>query len=136
MRTRASFIAVAGLLFLFTFILGVLQSRNLRLNDPRASGKPLTGAIPTAHKLLAVATLIAAAVAIRNLQRGREFRSMELAAVIFAGMLFLLMFVTGALLSLGKAANEGVQAVHKVMAVLTVGSASGAMYLLARGRWW
>ena len=34
------------------------------------------------------------------------------------GLLFLLRFVTGTLLSLGKAANEVVQVVHEVAAVL------------------
>jgi hypothetical protein len=58
MKTHASIIAVAGLLFLFTLVFGLSLSRNLRHNDPRASGKPLAGALPAMHKLAALATVI------------------------------------------------------------------------------
>jgi hypothetical protein len=50
------------------------------------------------------------------------------------GLLFLLMFVTGTLLSLGKAANEVVQVVHEVVAVLAAISTSGAVHLLTGDR--
>jgi hypothetical protein len=49
-------------------------------------------------------------------------------------LLFLLMFVSGTLLSLGKAANEVVQVVHEVVAVLAAISTSGAVHLLTGGR--
>ena len=57
-----------------------------------------------------------------------KFRGIELSAVIFTGLLFLVMFVTGTLLSLGKAANEVVQVLHEVVAVLTFISTSGVIY--------
>jgi len=136
MKTHPSIIAVAGLLFLFTLIFGLSLSRNLRHNDPRASGKPLTGALPALHKLVALATVITVAVMIRNLHRGMEFTGIELTAVIFTGLLLLLMFVTSSLLSLGKAVNGVVQVVHEVFALLAFISTSGAIYLLLRGRWW
>ncbi len=135
MKTHASIIGVTALLFLFTLSSGIWSSRNLRLNDPRPSGQPLTGAASTVHKLFALATAITAAVTIRRLHRGVEFGSIELTAVIFAALFFVLMFVSGTLLSLGRAASEGVQAVHKVVSLLTVISTSGAIYLLTRGRW-
>ena len=135
MKTHATIIVVAGLLFLFTLISGLSLSRNLRHNDPRASGRPLAGALPALHKLVALAAVITIAVTIRDLHRGMEFRAVELTPVIFTGLFFVLMFVTGSLLSLGKAANEVVQVVHEVVAVLTFISTSGAIYLLTRGRW-
>jgi len=135
MKTHPTIIVVAGLLFLFTVILGISLSRNLRHNDPRPSGKPLAGALPALHKLVALATVISVAVTIRNLRRGTEFTGTAIAAVIFTGLLFLLMFVTGSLLSLGKAANEVAQVLHDVFAVLTFISTSGVIYLLKRGRW-
>jgi hypothetical protein len=134
MKTHASIIAAAGLLFLFTLISGLSLSRNLRHNDPRASGKPLAGALPALHKLVALATVITVAVTIRNLHRGTEFTGFALTTVIFTGLLFLLMFVTGSLLSLGKTANEVVQVLHDVGAVLTFISTSGVIYLLKHGR--
>ena len=78
---------------------------------------------------------ITAGVTIRNLHRGTEFRSIEFTAVIVAGLLFLLMVVSGSLLSLGKARNHEVVAIHKVGSLLTVIATSGAIYLLTRGRW-
>jgi len=58
----------------------------------------------------------------------------ELTAVIVAGLFFLLMVVTGSLLSLGKARNDGILALHNVGSVLTVVATFGAIYLLTRGR--
>ena len=135
MKTHATIIVVAGLLFLFALISGLSLSRNLRNNDPRSSGKPLAGALPALHKLAALGTAITIAVMIRNLRRGIEFTGVELTAVIFTGLFFLLMFVTGSLLSLGKAANEGVQVLHEVVGALTFISTSGVIYLLTLGRW-
>ncbi len=135
MKTHAIIIVVGRLLFLFALISGLSLSRNLGHNDPRASGKPLAGALPALHKLAALGTVITVAVTIRNLHRGIEFTGVELTAVIFTGLFFLLMFVTGSLLSLGKAANEAVQVFHETGAVLTFISTSGAIYLLTRGRW-
>ena len=135
MGTLVSRIAVTGLLFLIALLSGVWLSRNLRLNDPRLSGKPLAGADAAVHKLVALAMMIIAGVTIRNLHRGIEFRSIELTAIIVAGLLFLLMVVSGSLLSLGKARNKGILALHNVGSVLTVIATSGAIYLLTRGRW-
>ena len=113
----------------------VTLSRNLSRNDPRSLGRPIAGAISTVHKLLAIATAITAVVAIRRLHRGIEFGSIGLTAVILASLLFLLMIITGSLLSLGRARNDTVLAVHQVVAVLTVIPTFGAIYLLTRGRW-
>ena len=135
MRTHASIIVVTGLLFLVTLFSGVVQSRNLRLDDPRPSGKPIAGAISTVHKLIALAALITAAVTIRRLHRGIEFTSIELTAVIIAGLFFLLMIISGSLLSLGRPRNDQLLAVHKVFSVLTAIPTFGAIYLLTRGRW-
>ena len=134
MGTPASRIAVIGLLFLVTLLSGVWLSRNLRLNDPRLSGKPLAGADAAVHKLVALTMGIIAGVTIRNLHGGIEFRSIEFTAVIIAGLLFVLMVVSGSLLSLGKARNKGIVALHNIGSVLTVIATAGAIYLLTRGR--
>lgn len=134
MRTHTSIIAIAELVFVFTVNFGLSLSRNLAHNDPRALGKPLAGALPTVHKVAALATVIIVAVTIRSLHRGMEFRGIELTTVMFTALFFLLLFVTGTLLSLGKAANAGVQMLHGVVAVLAIISTSGAIYLVARGR--
>jgi len=134
MGIPVSKIAVTGLLFLITLPSGVWLSRNLRLNDPRPYGKPLTGTDSAVHKLIALATGIIAGVTIRSLHRGIEFSSIEFTAVIVAGLLFVLMVVSGSLLSLGKARNKGIVALHNVGSVLTLVATAGAIYLLTRGR--
>jgi hypothetical protein len=64
-----------------------------------------------------------------------EFGSLELTAVIIAPLLFLLMFVSGGLLSLGKARNDEILAVHEVVSLLTIIPTFGTIYLLTRSRW-
>ena len=135
MGIPVSKIAVTGILFLIALLSGIWLSRNLRLNDPRPSGKPLTGADSAVHELSAFAMGIIAGVTIRNLHRGIEFRSIEFTAVIIAGLLFVLMVVSGSLLSLGKARNDEILTLHKVGSLLTFIITSWAMYLLTRGRW-
>jgi hypothetical protein len=135
MRTHASIIAVTGMLFLITLFLGIGLSRNLRRNDPRLSGKPIAGAMSAVHKLVAIATAITLAVAIRRLHRGIEFNGMELTLVIVAGLFFVFMIISGSLLSLGRARNDQIVAIHKLVSVLTVIPTFGAIYLLTRGRW-
>jgi hypothetical protein len=135
MRNHAYIIAISVLLYLVTLFFGMGLSRNLRLNDPRPSGKPLASGMANIHKLLAFATIITAAVAIRRLHRGMQFTSIELTTVLLAGLFFLLMIITGSFLSRGKAPNEGLQAVHKVISFLAVIPTFGVIYLLTRGRW-
>jgi hypothetical protein len=134
MGIPVSKIAVTGLLFLITLLSGIWLSRNLRLNDPRPSGKPLSGADSAVHKLIALATGIIAGVTIRSLHRGTEFSSIEFTAIIVAGLFFVLMVVSGSFLSLGKARNKGMVALHNVGSVLTVVATAGAIYLLTCGR--
>ncbi len=64
------------------------------------------------HMVLALVMGISARLTIPNLHRGIEFRSIELTAVIVAGLFLVLMFVSGSLLSLGKARNDEILAVH------------------------
>ncbi len=81
---------------------------------------PVTGAISIVHKVFALVMVISAGVTIRNLHRCREFTSIELTAVIVAGLSFLLVFISGSLWSLAKARTEEILAGHKVGSLLTV----------------
>jgi hypothetical protein len=126
--------AIVALLFLATLAFGRGLSRNLRLNDPRPAGVPIDGAMAAFHKLIAIAALILVAVTIRNLYRGQEFTSVELTAVVFTGLFFLLVIISGSVLSLGRARSDGLLAVHKVVSVLRLVPTFGAIYLLARGK--
>jgi len=135
MRPHASIIAVSGFLFLLALLSGLVQSRNLRLNDLRASGKPIASGISAVHKLFALATVITAAMTIRRLHWGIEFSGIELTVVVIAGSLFLLMIISGSLLSLAGPRNGDLLAVHKLVSGLAAIPTFGAMYLPTRGRW-
>jgi hypothetical protein len=66
--------------------------------------------------------------------QSEKARALLFTAVIVAGLLFVLMVVSGSLLSLGKARNKGMVALHNVGSVLTGITTAGAIYLLTRGR--
>lgn len=134
MRTHATTIAVTGFLIFCTLVFGLLLSRNLERNDPRLSGKPLAGAESTVHKLLALATAILLAMAIRNLHRGTQFGSIEWTVVLVAAGAFAFMIISGSWLSLGRTASHGLQVAHQAGALLATLSTSGVVYLLVRGR--
>ena len=135
MRVHASIIAVTGVLFLITITTGFVQSRNLQQYDPRLSGRPLADAIFNIHKFAALAALVTAIVTIRRLHRGVTFTGLEWTAAIFAGGFFLLMLITGGLLSLGRPRNEALLVIHQVFSVLTAIPTFGAIYLMTRDKW-
>ena len=115
-----------GLLFLLTLGSGVWLSH---------SGKPLNTVIFTIHKLIALATVITIAVSVYNLYHLADMRASLVSAIIAAsGLLFLALFVTGALLSLEKPASAAILRVHQVAPLLALASSSAAIYLLLNGR--
>ena len=119
-------IVACGILFLLTLGSGVWLSH---------SGKPFNTAIFTLHKLIALATVVIIAVSVNDLHRMADMRAILVPAVIAAsGLLFLALFVTGALLSLGKPASEAILRVHQVAPLLALVSSSTAIYLLLDGR--
>jgi hypothetical protein len=121
MSTTASRIVVCGLLFLFTLISGVWLSH---------SGRPLNTAIFTIHKLVALATVIVIGINIYKLSRTVDVQTVVLAAIAVTGVLFLAMFVSGALLSFEKSMPQAVLRVHQVVPLLAVVTSSTAIYLL------
>lgn len=114
----------AGALFLGTLLSGIWLS---------SSGRPYNTGIFTIHKLIALAAVILIAVSVRNLYRANELRSvLELAAVVATGVLFLVLIVTGALLSLNITLSGLVLRVHQMAPLLALLSAALALFLLVR----
>jgi hypothetical protein len=118
--------AVVGLLFLFTLISGVWLSH---------SGKPLNGAIFTIHKLIALATVIVVTISVYNLYKGVDLLTYFGPVVTIAtGLLFLALFITGALLSLNIQLSGAALKIHQVAPLLAALSTAMTIYLLASGR--
>jgi hypothetical protein len=126
MSTTVSRLVVAGALSLLTLISGVWLSH---------SGKPLNVVIITIHKLVALATVIVIATNVYPLYRAVESRTfLELVLIVVTGLLFLALFVSGALLTRGSPLPEAVLRVHQVAPLLALGFSVATLYLLASSK--
>ena len=117
-------IVITGLLYVFTLASGVWVT---------SSGKPYNTAIFNIHKLIALAAVIATGVTVNYLRAGVDVRAPAIGAVVIAGLLALALFISGALLSIGKPDHIAILITHRVAPLLAVSSASAAIYLLASG---
>jgi len=120
MSTITFKIIIIGLLFLFTIVSGVWLSN---------SGKPLNTIIFTLHKLIALAAVIFTAIVIHNLLNIVGVENVILILIMVTGLFVLTLFLSGALLSLGKTVNDILLTIHKVIPILTVISIAVIMYL-------
>jgi hypothetical protein len=140
MKTIEPRLIAAGLLFLFTLISGFWLSK---------SGKPINVTIFTIHKLIALLTAILIAAAIVHLHQAidtrtifefgaAKFSAAKFSAVLFGaiaatGLLFLLLFISGALLSLEKPVPGVFLTIHQAAPLVAGISAAVTIYLLANG---
>lgn len=120
MSTITFKIIIIGLLFLFTIVSGIWLSN---------SGKPLNTIIFTIHKLIALAAVIFTAIVIHNLLNIVGVENVILILIMVTDLFVLTLFLSGALLSLGKPVNDILLTIHKVIPILTVISIAVIMYL-------
>ncbi len=125
MKPIESRFVVAGLLILFTILSGYWVSH---------SGKPLNVVIFTIHKLIALAAVIVIGVTLYQLRTGTEMRLPLVSAMVLTGLFFLLLFVSGALLSLDKPVQGVVLIYHRVGPYLATLSTAATLYLVASGQ--
>jgi len=114
-----------GLGFVITVLSGVLLSH---------AGRPLNGLIFTAHKLVAVGTIILAAVGIRDLYRAVDVQALYLALIVVVVLFFLALLASGALLSFDKLAAEVILRVHQLAPLLAGSFTAVALFLLASSK--
>jgi len=110
-----------GLLFLFTIVTGIWLSN---------SGKPLNTLIFNIHKLIALGSVIFTVILIRNLLKDIEIKTVVLTLIIVTGLFVLTLFISGALLSLGKPVNNIILTIHGVTPILTVVTTAMTIYLI------
>jgi hypothetical protein len=122
--------AICGLLVLLTLGSGVWLSH---------SGKPFNGMIFTIHKLIALATVIIIGVNVYHLYRAMDGNTLvALSVIVISGLLFLALFISGALLSLipagllslEKPLPEVLLKIHQVTPLLALVSSTVTIYLL------
>ena len=110
-----------GLLFLFTIVSGIWLSN---------SGKPLNSLIFNIHKLIALGSVIFTAIVIRNLLKDVEIKTVILTLIILTGLFVLTLFISGALLSLGKPVNNIILTIHSLTPIPTVITIAMTIYLI------
>lgn len=120
MNLLASKIILPGLLFLFTLGSGFWLSH---------SGKPLNSVIFTIHKLIALATVVFTVSLIYGLLKTIDPKIAVLTLMVVSGLLVVALFVTGALLSTGKPANNLVLTTHKIAPYLAAIATAATIYL-------
>jgi hypothetical protein len=126
MNTILSRPVIAGLLLLFTLISGVWLSH---------SGKPLSMAIITLHKLIALATVIVTGAYVYQLYGAVDIRTfVDQAVIAVTGLLFIALFISGALLSLGKPLPGAILRIHQVAPLLALAFSAMTITLLVSSR--
>ena len=103
--------AVASVLLLLSAISGIIV---------RILGRPLSPAVLAMHKLVAVASLVLTIAAVYTQQKSVWTGAPALVLTIIIGLLFLLLFVSGALLISDKPAGVLLPAIHMAAPLLMV----------------
>ena len=125
MNPMTSKLIVTGLLLLFTLLSGVWLSH---------SGRPYNTVIFTLHKLIALGAVIFTVVTVQQLRTGMDTRTLALGASVVTGLLFLSLFASGALLSIGKPDHIAILAIHRVAPLLAVIATAATVVLLVSSK--
>jgi hypothetical protein len=126
MNATVSGAILCGSLFLFTLLSGVWLSH---------SGRPINGVLFTIHKLIALVTVITIGVIVYRLHQAGDIRAIvQLTAIPVTAILFLGLFVTGALLSRGMPLPQAILRIHQVAPLLALASSAATLYLVAGGK--
>ena len=134
MSILTSKIAICGGLLLLTLVSGVWLSH---------SGKPFNSLIFTIHKLIALATVIIIGTNVYHLFRAMDGNTLvTLSVIAVSGLLFLALFVSGALLSLipagllnlAKPMPEVILKFHQLAPLPALVSAMATIYLLVANK--
>jgi len=121
MSTNQLRIAGAVLLFAVIFINGYWLSR---------SGKPYNGIVFNIHKLAALTAMVFFVIILYRTNRVDALNTAELIAGGITVLFFLVLFVTGALLSIEKQMPLIILKLHQIVPYLAVLSTSVTIYFL------
>ena len=111
-----------GSLFLFTFISGVLTTR---------AGRPLKNPHFTIHKLISLAMILFVLVSTMQVYKLQETQALiKLITVMVTILLFLILIITGALLSFEREWPAIVLKLHQIAPTLSLLSTIFTFYLL------
>ena len=120
MITPQTMLAAAAA-FVAVFVLGFLLRR---------SGKPYSGLVLTAHKLISLAVLILFSLTVSRINKATPLASAALAAAVFTGVFFVIAIVSGGLVSTDKPAPAIALTLHRVTPFVTIAGAAATFFLL------
>jgi hypothetical protein len=121
MNTSVSRIIVTGLPLLFTLVSGVWLSN---------SGKPYNSVIFTIHKLIALGTVVFAAIQTYNVLKGADVQLVVIALAALCVLCVVTLFATGAFMSIGNLPNAPLLTIHRIALIILPLAAAGTIYFL------
>jgi hypothetical protein len=122
MEITSKFVA-SGLLLSFTLIFGLWLS---------SVGKPYNGLLFNIHKLIALSTVIVAAVQFSKILNNADSLGVIIALLIMAALCVVALFASGALLSMGKLDYSLTLTIHRIALVAFPLTLVLVVYLLGR----
>lgn len=100
-----------GLLFLLIIISGIWLTK---------TGRPYQNIVFNVHKLISLLTVVLGAIMVYNLQKGLEISGLATSLMILAGIMFIILIITGGLLNLDKPFYDTLRIVHRVLSPLSI----------------
>jgi hypothetical protein len=94
------------------------------------TGKPLNTMIFTIHKLIALAAVILTGIQVYKTFQEMGIQILPVVLIVVTGVCVIALFVSGALLSLGKPVDAVLLTIHKVAPVVAVVAMIAVIYLL------
>ena len=94
------------------------------------TGKPYNTGLFTLHKLLALAALVLAGIALAKLLIATPSQTLIMVLVVLAALSVIALFATGALMSIQKTVGSAWLLIHRMASILLVGSAGSAFWML------
>jgi hypothetical protein len=119
----ASFI-IPGVLSLFVLVSGILLT---------GRGRPYPTALFTLHKLLALAATVTASLRLASLVKDHPVGALATGLMVLAGLCVVLLFASGALLSLERLPSPVFRIIHTIVPGVLVSALILLIYLVSMG---
>ena len=108
-----------GIIFLLTLAFGLLLSH---------AGKPYNGILFNIHKLIALGTVVLTVLRVTDFLKGAQTAILVIVLLCMAGICILALFISGALMSLGKRGYNFFLGIHKIAPIILAMAMALAVY--------
>lgn len=110
---------VAGIAFVLTIVIGFWLSK---------LGKPYNGALFNVHKLLALGAVVVAGIQVYGMLKSIEVQILAILLVVLATVCVIILFASGALMSMDKLDYKVMRSVHRIGLVVLILAVVVAIY--------